>query len=169
MKIILFFCLFFSVISAYANKVMKPMTHIVGNPINRQDDYTINSESPQWINLHCIFTNSGDQPADLQIWIAPNEMKPIKSIHLKPASKATAFQVSEQFQLQLKKHWWCRIYTPKKQQHKWDYCSYFSIADATLVEYKPFGNFDKTIHSKTTSYQCRIKKPNGKTSFFMFR
>jgi len=167
MKQLIFILLFCCAITAYATDI-KPTTNIVGNPINRQDDYTINSDAAHWIDISCVFTNSGDQPANLQIWVTPHAAKPIKLVHLNPASKATPYQTSEQFHLQLNKHWWCRIYIPHKQQHKWDYCSFFSISDATLVEYKPFGNFDKTIYSKMTSYHCRIKKPDGKTSFFSF-
>ncbi len=147
----------------------KPTVSIVGNPVGGEDSYTVNSATETSVNLQCVFINTGDKPADLQIWTVPKGVKPEDSIHLKAASNHKPFQVAKTFHLNLKPHWWCRIYIPRNQIEKWDYCSYFSISDATISKHNPFATWDKTTHSKDTSYHCRIKKPSGKMGFFYFK
>ena len=147
----------------------KPEVSINGNPIGNRDNYTINSTQEKNVSIECAFVNSGSKPAVIEIWSKPSDTKPIESIQLMSASKAKPFQVIKQFHFTLKNKWWCRIYTPHKDVKKWRYCAYFSISDGEIVEYNPFATWDKTIKSKDASYHCRIKKPDGNTSFFYFK
>ncbi len=142
---------------------------VIGNPIGRKDNYTINSTEAMSVKLHCVFINTGKKPADLNIWTTPSDTTPKATIHLAAAGNHKPYQVSKRFTLTLKSHWWCRIYTPHGQANKWTYCSYFSISDATITEYNPFATWNKTIRSRNTSYHCRIKNPRGKVSFFYFK
>jgi len=147
----------------------KPMLSIVGNPLGRKDNYTINSKKETNVNVECLFINTGKKPAELDIWTTPNTMDPNASVHLKSGSNSVPFQLIKRFHLNLKKQWWCRIYTPHKKIEKWNYCSYFSISDATITRHNPFSTWNKTIRSKDSSYHCRIKKPNHNVSFFYFK
>jgi len=59
---------------------------IAGNPINRRDDYTINSNTTKQVTIQCSFTNNGTKKAALNIWTSPTQTKPKFTIHLKSAS-----------------------------------------------------------------------------------
>lgn len=139
-------------------------TSIHGNPIQRQDNYTINSRKPIAIVMKCSFINTGNQAAKLNIWDSPKGKKPYLSINLKPASGRPTV-IKHIFRFELRKHWWCNIYPPHKQQH-WTYCHYFSISDATLSSYHGFHTWNKTTHSKDTQYICKITKPKQGAHFF---
>jgi len=144
-------------------------THrIQGNPIGRRDDYTINSSKAIKLHLSCVFSNTGAQLANLDIWTSPTQTTPIEAIHLKDGSKNKPYNVKKNFTFELNKKWWCQIYSraPKK---KWPYCAYFSVSDATIAETYPFATWDKTIHSKYTRYDCVIKSAHKDVSIFYFK
>ena len=146
-----------------------PTVSIVGNPIGRKDSYTVNSQKEMSIKLNCTFINTGKTLANLNIWIRPDELKPKEMITLKAGTNRKPFKLVKEISLNLRPHWWCRIYTPHGQIEKWGFCAYFSVSDVTITEYNPFATWNKTIQSKDTSYQCRIDRPSGKVGFFYFK
>jgi hypothetical protein len=142
-------------------------SEIKGNPIGRQDDYTINSKDTGKVKIQCHFTNSGKTTAVLHIWGSPNQQKSKSTISLSRGSKEHPSSVDYSEVLTLKPRWWCKIYTPKGKESS-KYCAYFSVSDATLSYYKPFATWNKTTHSEDTQYSCRIVG-GVKASFFHFK
>lgn len=141
---------------------------IHGNPIGRRDDYTINSNQTKTVAIMCVFTNTGKEKAELNIWTAPTQMKPRAKIHFDKGNKNTPDIIKKMFPLKLASHWWCRIYIPQPST-QWQRCAYFSISDATITENNPFATWNKTIHSKHTRYDCHIRPPDNDVSFFYFK
>ncbi len=146
---------------------------ISGNPIARQDNYTINSQRRTNATVTCVFTNNSDKPATINIWTSPSQTHPVRVVRLKPAPAQDnkPFTSTQTLHLDLNPVWWCSIY-PKHDKRDWKYCHYLSISDATISEYHAFGTWNKTIRSKKTRYDCKITRVRPKTAtpkFFYFK
>jgi len=143
-------------------------TTVGGNPINSQDNYTINSERIRKVTVACQFSNSGKVPAQINIWTAPEQSLPTKTVLLKPGQTGHPYQFTEYFEFILKPMWWCHIYLTADTRN-WKFCNYFSISDAVIKEYRPFATWNKTSQSKETYYTCKITKPTEGAAFFYFK
>ncbi len=152
-----------------STKPFKPEQSVFGNPLGSRNSYTINSTQKTDVNVQCVFINTADKIANLAIWTDPTSDQPEQTVHLEKGSKTKPFQALKNFHFKLAKTWWCRIYTPHQQVQKWNYCSYFSVSDANIVEYNPFSTWARAVKDKETSYHCRIKKPTKDVSFFYFK
>ncbi|MCH9643932.1 MAG: hypothetical protein K0U29_04500 [Gammaproteobacteria bacterium] len=147
----------------------KPIANIQGNPIGKKDNYTLNSNKAGEQTVECVFINSGDKSIRLKIRTNPTAKAQSKKIRLSKGSTTQPFQLMQRFHLQLAKHRWCHRALPAKTQSTWDYCAYFSVSDAKVSQKNPFTKWSNAIHSNTTSYNCRLKKPGNNISFFYFK
>ena len=147
----------------------KPIANIQGNPVGKKNNYTLNSDKMSEQSVECIFINSGDKPAKLNIWTDPKAEQPNQDIHLSAGNAAKPFQLMKHLLLTLKSHWWCHTALPTQTNNQWPFCSYLSISDQEVTDKNPFRPWDKTIHSKSISYNCRLKKPHKKLSFFYYK
>ena len=95
--------------------------------------------------------------------------QPNQDIHLSAGNAAKPFQLMKHLLLTLKSHWWCHTALPTQTNNQWPFCSYLSISDQEVTDKNPFRPWDKTIHSKSISYNCRLKKPHKKLSFFYYK
>lgn len=150
--------------------VAKSSESISGNPIKRQENYTINSTQRVTLAVLCIFENRGAQPAELNVWTSPHQTHPIRVIRLAPGTQSDPSRDHQTFYLNLNNLWWCQIYPPATKEN-WKFCHYFSISDATISQYYPFNTWNKTIHSKKTFYSCKIERvrPDAPVRFYYFK
>lgn len=139
---------------------------IIGHPMDKKDNYTINSNTSATTEVECVFINSSSEKARLSVWTSPQLMKPNFDIILSAGKQAKPVQLIRKFQLNLQPYWWCRVFSSSNQYEKRPFCSYFSIADSDQDNLNPFEGQYTSIHNKSVSYYCRILIPSPAIGFY---
>ncbi len=139
---------------------------IIGYPLGRHQDYTINGPNHQLVKIRCDFTNQSPQSHQLELWTEPNAHQPYLYITLKPGTKPHPFKSQILLRLRLFHHWWCGIYLKSTINSKPHYCAYFSIGDKKASPFQPFALHIPSRQSKNVSFSCHINSSPVVARFF---